>query len=697
MVPPPDETPKSLGDGVTGSDVEPSEDSYAQSLGDQSTTGDMGSSVSDLDAFVGDFEDDQGEVIDLESRYEIQKTLGIGGMGEVLLAQDKRLNRQVAIKRLKEELGANRKAAQRFLTEAQSVAALNHFNIVQIYDYGRAVDGPFIVMEYVGGGSLAEKLEAGALELDEAIDLTCQLCEALGAAHQAGIVHRDIKPANVLMTTEGVPKLTDFGLARQETIDGGQTQAGAMLGTLDFMPPEQKVDATQADARSDLWSLAATLYQMVTGRSPRIIKFNNVPQSLQDVLGKALEDEPADRYQTADDFRDALKSALDSPVAPKPEVVSEGELAKGQCTQCGVVNDLSRKFCEECAAALRVSCLSCEQTIPTWDKVCGECGGKQQELLVTRRTEMQKQRDQAEVLGREFDYTRSRELAERIQSESHPGLQDYQEWAIAFLAELAAAEQEQHQRVAELVREAESHRSAYDYSAATETLGRIPEPLRTPEIHGLLEKMQAAEQESSELLTTIRERAKSRELEGLLELVERGLELLPQREDLQKIKGQLEARKKKRREKKEAETIRLNEEANAYRSRGNSHLENGDYDRAISDYTEAILLNPQDAEAYFWRAYVHSQNGDNDAAIIDYTERIRLNEDYESYRNRGFAHSQNGDNDAAISDYTEAIRLNPEDALTYYWRGEAHNGIGNRAEAKADFCIAMELGDEIVK
>jgi len=267
MVPPPDETPKSLGDGVTGSDVGPAEDSSlqsigdgatgsdvgspgtssAQSLGDQSTTGDMSSSVSDLMDLGEDFGEESDEIVDLEARYEIEGTLGQGGMGEVVLARDKRLNRQVAIKRLKEELGASRKAAQRFLADAQSVAALSHFNIVQIHDYGQAADGPFIVMEYVGGGSLAETLEGGALELERVIELGCQLCDAIGVAHQAGIIHRDIKPANVLMTAEGMPKLTDFGLARQETVDGGQTQAGAVLGTLDFMPPEQKVDATKKD------------------------------------------------------------------------------------------------------------------------------------------------------------------------------------------------------------------------------------------------------------------------------------------------------------------------------------------------------------------------------------------------------------------------------------------------------------------
>jgi len=240
MVPPPDDTSKSLGDGVTGSDVGPAEDSSAQSigegvtgsdvgpagdsspqsLGDQSTAGDMGSSVSDLDD-LGVGLDDDLEIVDLEARYEFEGELGRGGMGEVMLARDRRLKRQVAIKRLKEELGASRKAAQRFLTEAESIAALNHFNIVQIYDYGRAADGPFIVMEYVGGGSLAETLEVGALELERTIELGCQLCEAIGVAHQAGIIHRDIKPANVLMTAEGVPKLTDFGLARQETVVNG--------------------------------------------------------------------------------------------------------------------------------------------------------------------------------------------------------------------------------------------------------------------------------------------------------------------------------------------------------------------------------------------------------------------------------------------------------------------------------------------
>ena len=260
------------------------------SLGDERT---LGGDVSDLDTAMDDI-----EIVDLASRYRTEGTLGRGGMGEVLLATDTRLDRKVAIKRILGEAARSRTAVSRFLTEAKSIAALNHPNIVQIYDYGRAADGPFLIMEYVDGSSLLERCRGEAIPLDEAVELACQLCDGLAKAHDLGIIHRDIKPANVLLTKDGTPKLTDFGLAKAEANDHGQTMTGAVLGTPDFMPPEQRRDSSLVDARSDLWSLAATVYQMVTGKSPKIIRFDLLPAELTKVLGKALEDEKDARYQT---------------------------------------------------------------------------------------------------------------------------------------------------------------------------------------------------------------------------------------------------------------------------------------------------------------------------------------------------------------------------------------------------------------
>ena len=405
---------QSLGDQQTYEGGAQPADSSDRSLGDQSTFGGGGeSSLSDIGGLTGDADLDM-EIVDL-SRYEVQETLGKGGMGEVLLATDTRLNRKVAIKRMLGDAAKSQTAVKRFLTEAQSIAALNHFNIVQIHDYGRDKDGPFLIMEYVGGGSLLDKCREGALPLEEAVELTCQLCDGLSKAHDAGIIHRDIKPANILLTTDGLPKLTDFGLARQDTGDTGQTMAGAVLGTLDFMPPEQRRDATQTDNRSDLWSLAATLYQLVSGEPPRVIDLDEVPQEVRSCLAQALKQKQDDRYQTAREFKDALQATTRTASQPIQEPAAE--LGAGECPKCHTRNESSRKFCSECAAALRVSCLKCESEIPVWDKVCGDCGTKQADLLDEHRSRMASDQSAAESLLKNCEYDRATELATALRDE----------------------------------------------------------------------------------------------------------------------------------------------------------------------------------------------------------------------------------------------------------------------------------------
>ena len=264
-----------------------------------STSSDLGGPIGEMPPEV--------ETGPLEDRYELKERLGTGGMGEVWRAMDPRLQRPVAIKRLKGDLVRHRGALERFLIEARAVARLNHRNIIQVYDFGSDPQGPYLVMELVEGKSLTSRLqESGPLEPGVAIGLVSQVCDALAMAHRTGIVHRDVKPANILLTSDGVPKLGDFGLARLETADHGQTQAGAVLGTPDFMAPEQRADARRADARSDLWSLAATLYQLVTGQTPRVIRSDRIPEPLRPVLLKMLSEDPNQRYQTAVEFRATL-------------------------------------------------------------------------------------------------------------------------------------------------------------------------------------------------------------------------------------------------------------------------------------------------------------------------------------------------------------------------------------------------------
>jgi serine/threonine protein kinase len=513
-----------------------------QSLGDAPTfISDGDSSVSDLDQ-EGEGADLDLPLIDLDARYEIEKELGKGGMGKVLLATDTRLGRKVAIKRMLGDGAKSRAALSRFFAEAKAIAQLDHDNIVDIYDYGRAADGPFLIMQYIDGGSLLDRCREGALPLEEAVELTCLLCGALGMAHDAGVIHRDIKPANVLLTKDGSPRLTDFGLVRDMQADHGKMMAGVIMGTLDFMPPEQRRDASLTDARSDLWALAATLYQMVTGRSPKIIRFKNVPQALQDVLEKALEDDKDDRYQTAGEFQAALEGSL---AAEESAQVATADLGAGECPQCGVKNDSTRKFCNECAKSLRISCLECEQVIPVWDKVCGECGGKQAKLVEARCEQMDTARKTAESLRSEHKYEDSLRVATSIVEVDDVRLIHLKEWSVAFIAETEREREQQIENVNDHFAEAKKHREAFDYPSAIQAMELIPEVMWSIEMSTWHEKLHFDHDESVELIRSITKRIQSRDLANLLDDVNRAVELRQDRVDLQKLQTQLNNRQEK--------------------------------------------------------------------------------------------------------------------------------------------------------
>jgi serine/threonine-protein kinase len=210
-------------------------------------------------------------------KYKILRLLGSGAWGDVHLAEDTELDRQVAIKHLKGELAKDEVALERFLREARIIAAFKNPNVVIIYALEKENDDHYIVMEYAEKGSLEDLLKeaTSGLSIREGIDIAIAICQGLEAAHDKGIVHRDVKPSNILLFSDEkgniIPKISDFGVAHMPTTDNGKvpplTSKGEMIGTVRYMSPEQ-AKGDEIDACSDLYSMGAVLYEMLTGKPP---------------------------------------------------------------------------------------------------------------------------------------------------------------------------------------------------------------------------------------------------------------------------------------------------------------------------------------------------------------------------------------------------------------------------------------------
>jgi eukaryotic-like serine/threonine-protein kinase len=280
----------------------------------------------------------QREVIG--GRYTLLDVLGAGGMAKVYLAHDSVLDRDVALKVMREEYSDDEGFVERFRREAKNAASLTHPSIVQIYDQGRSEDGSYyIAMEYVPGGTLKERIaDEGPLDPGEAAGIASQVAEALRAAHERGIVHRDIKPHNVLMNASGETKVADFGIARaasSRTI----TETDLMLGTAAYMSPEQ-IGGERVDSATDLYSLGVVLYEMLTGELPyqaddpiatAMQHLNRppphprdanpaVPEELDALTAKLLAKDPAARYASAAELAEDLRRVRDGlpPLAVGP-------------------------------------------------------------------------------------------------------------------------------------------------------------------------------------------------------------------------------------------------------------------------------------------------------------------------------------------------------------------------------------------
>jgi eukaryotic-like serine/threonine-protein kinase len=204
----------------------------------------------------------------LSGRYRLDAQIGAGGMSTVYRAFDQTLERRVAIKLMHREIASDSDQLERFRREARAVAQLSHPNVVAVIDAGEDGGRPYIVFEYVEGETLKDRVERmGRLPLDEAIAYAIEVGRGLAVAHARMLVHRDVKPQNVLIDPEGRAKVTDFGIARSLESDGGLTKTGRVLGTTDYVSPEQAM-GREVDARSDIYSLGVLLFEMLTGDPP---------------------------------------------------------------------------------------------------------------------------------------------------------------------------------------------------------------------------------------------------------------------------------------------------------------------------------------------------------------------------------------------------------------------------------------------
>ena len=293
-------------------------------------------SLSDLRDHICDLSDSEAAPGSTFGRYQVLSVIGAGGMGEVYLAQDAELNRQVALKVLPAQFTNDEERIARFRREARAASVLNHPNVVTIYDVGQTGDTWFIATEFVEGTTLRARLAEGPKNIPGALDIALQCARGLEAAHKAGIVHRDVKPENIIVRQDGVVKIVDFGLARGAEdglgeLLGNATRTGAVMGTPRYMSPEQ-ARGQKLDPRTDIFSLGAVLYEMITGRPAFpgattadvfAALLSSAPEpvaatGLNSILQKALAKDRDARYQTVDAFAQDLEYLREHPAGFVP-------------------------------------------------------------------------------------------------------------------------------------------------------------------------------------------------------------------------------------------------------------------------------------------------------------------------------------------------------------------------------------------
>lgn len=653
--------------------------------------------------------------------YLVLEKLGSGGMGDVYVAEDTRLNRRVAVKFLRHEVAEARESRGRILREARAAAALNHPNIVHLYSVEEADDLVFITMELVPGRSLSQLLASGTgLPLAKTISFAAQMAEALACAHAAGIVHRDLKPGNVMITDDERVKILDFGVAKvlariatqdpeDSTTTGDDASVGHAVGTTGYMSPEQALGKT-LDARTDLFALGVVVFEMATGRTPfqgetvaavfdhllnrrqpPLLTFNpTLPRSLEIVIDKALEKDPDRRYRSADEFLRDLRAV--------PDVISVSPPANSVTT----------------AVEQKVS--SSIAVLPFVDMSPGKdqeyfCHGITEEIItaltsvaglqvISRTSAFAFQSRDIEVteIGRRLRVAtilegsvrksgdRVRVTAQLVNAED-----GYQIWSKRFDRELSDVFVIQDEIAASILDE---------FRIRRDTRPSDRTPLNVPAHDAYLKGMYALNKWTdgamrhaiTEFNRAITEDADFAPAYAALAEAHiwfySGLGVLPAAETVPQARRAVD------------KALTLDPHlAHAHQVRGLIAM-NHDWDRrgAEQALTRALQLGPGSASAHLWNAWrLALLERRHDLALVELEEAERLDPlDLQVKTQIGYVHHFRHDLDRAIAQFEKVVGLEPSFAFAHYALGDACTQRGQFDRAIAEFNKSIELAGRSV-
>ncbi|HSQ55895.1 MAG TPA: tetratricopeptide repeat protein [Gemmata sp.] len=677
--------------------------------------------------------------------YEILGELGRGGMGVVYKARQSGLNRLVALKMVLAGAHAGEHQLKRFQTEAEAVARLDHPNIVRIHEVGEHDGLPYFSLEFVQGGSLSEAIGGKPRPPRQAAALVEHLTQAMAIAHQHGIIHRDLKSANVLLTLDGTPKITDFGLAKSLESDSEVTKSGTLMGTPSYMSPEQARGDTRAiGPLSDLYSLGAILYELLTGRPPFLAPSMlevlyqvrnqepvppcrlqpHVPKDLETICLKCLQKEPEKRYAGCRELAEDLRRFRGGE-AIRARPVGKMERAWRWC----------RRNPRTATLSLAIGILTC--VVAASLTLVVSRMNREREATAQTRNAANDRIEQAGNAVYHGDYRRAQELLALPDPllEKRAELQDVRDRRDTLGSQVAAYAQFKQLlddarfdcRFGSLSQKAKGQQTCkkllkfYDdieqrEGSAANGLPPLNEEQQLRFKEDAFEAFLVAATVERQLAINRNGEEQTRAARQALAWLNRADQILPGRHILHILRAEcwnkLGDPAAEAADMENARTLRAQPSkmavdrfwrAFADHTRGNEARQKGDpekaadgfFRKAIAEYCEFLQERPDDFWGYFNWAYCLLSLNDFDDATIALTTCMRLRPDFPwPYNNRGVIQLRRGRNDQAIKDFTAAVSLNPRYAEAWENRGIAHAALGQAPQAIDDLTRAIELNPD---